>query len=114
MLLGDKIIVCRDCGTEFTFTAGEQTFYANRGLQNEPSRCSSCRTTRKFNRLFQDEEEPSGYVNYGTFASFGGRTPRQMHTATCAQCGQATEVPFRPRGDRPVYCSDCYSRIRGQ
>lgn len=107
----DKSLTCRDCHSEFTFTAGEQSFYASRGLQNEPTRCHACRSAHKFNRMF--EEESGDYVNYGTFASFGGRTPRQMHTATCAQCGQATEVPFRPRGDRPVYCSDCYGKIRG-
>ena len=107
-----KVLVCRDCGSEFTFTAGEQAFYASRGLQHEPSRCPSCRTARKTSRNFADQQDD--YVKYGTFASFGGRTPHQMHVATCAQCGQATEVPFLPRGDRPVYCSDCYDRIRSR
>ena len=41
---------------------------------------------------------------------FGG--PREMHPAVCAQCGIDTEVPFLPRGDRPVYCSDCFSAMR--
>ncbi len=39
---------------------------------------------------------------------FGG--PREMHKATCADCGQETEVPFKPSGDRPVYCRDCYQK----
>jgi len=106
----DKIITCRDCNQPFTFTAGEQEFYANKGLQNEPVRCPSCRSARKMNRTSEPDE---GYVRYGVFASFGGRTPRQMHPATCADCGMMTEVPFQPRGDRPVYCSACYTKIRG-
>ncbi len=107
----DKILVCRDCGTNFTFTAGEQEFYASKGLMNQPSRCPSCRTQRKLARSsYETEDEGLGYVRYGVFASFGGRTPRQMHPTVCAECGQATEVPFVPRGDRPVFCSTCYSK----
>lgn len=106
----DKSLTCRDCKQSFTFTAGEQEFYANKGLQNEPVRCPSCRSTRKSSRPSEPEE---GYVRYGVFASFGGRTPRQMHPATCAECGMMTEVPFQPRGDRPVYCSACYTKVRG-
>jgi CxxC-x17-CxxC domain-containing protein len=90
------------------FTAGEQTFYANRGLQNEPTRCLSCRNSRRTGGAPVDD----GYVHYGPFASFGGRNPRQMHPATCARCNQMTEVPFVPRGDRPVYCSECFSVMR--
>jgi CxxC-x17-CxxC domain-containing protein len=106
----DKTLVCRDCKQNFTFTAGEQEFYANKGLQNEPVRCPSCRSARKSTRTTEPDE---GYVRYGVFASFGGRTPRQMHPATCAECGMMTEVPFQPRGDRPVYCSACYTKVRG-
>jgi len=107
----DKSLVCRDCSGSFVFTAGEQEFYASKGLQNEPVRCPSCRTSRKNSRNTEEEE---GYVRYGAFASFGGRTPRQMHPATCAECGRMTEVPFVPRGDRPVYCSACYNKLRAQ
>ena len=106
----DKALVCRDCGTSFTFTAGEQAFYASRGLMNEPGRCPSGRSARKAGGAgapFGD-----GYVHYGPVASFSGRTPRQMHPAVCAECNQMTEVPFLPKGDRPVYCSDCFSNIR--
>ena len=49
---------------------------------------------------------------YGTYVSWGGRTPRQLNVATCAQCHQTTEVPFLPRGDRPVFCSSCYNAVR--
>ena len=106
----DKQLTCRDCSKPFVFTGGEQEFYASKGLQNEPVRCPPCRTARKNNRPTEPEE---GYVRYGVFASFGGRTPRQLHPATCAECGMMTEVPFQPRGDRPVYCSACYNKIRG-
>lgn len=112
----DRTLVCRDCGREFTFTAGEQEFYASKGLTNDPVRCQSCRASRKATSTRSsnsfDAPEDTGYVRYGTFASYGGRTPRQMHPASCAECGQMTEVPFVPRGDRPVYCSACYNKIR--
>ncbi len=104
----DKALICRECGTSFTFTAREQTFYASRGLSNEPGRCPACRSARKAGSTpFGD-----GYVHYGPFASFGGRTPRQMHPTVCANCDQMTEVPFLPKGDRPVYCSDCFTSMR--
>lgn len=104
----DRMLICRDCGSGFTFTAGEQDFFARRGLTNEPGRCPDCRNARKTNGSpFGDN-----YVHYGPFASFGGRTPRQMHPAVCASCNQMTEVPFLPRGGRPVYCSECFSATR--
>ena len=96
MSFQDKSLQCADCGQEFTFTAGEQEFYASRGLQNEPRRCPDCRRSRKAERRGD--------------SGFGSR--RQMFAAICAECGKDTEVPFEPREDRPVYCSDCYSRIR--
>ena len=43
----DKTLVCKECGKEFVFTAGEQEFYAERGFQNEPQRCKACRDARK-------------------------------------------------------------------
>jgi len=104
----DKILICRDCGSRFTFNAGEQEFFASRGLLNEPSRCANCRSARKLGHSpFND-----GYTHYGAAASFSGRTPRQMHPAVCAHCGQMTEVPFLPRGNRPVYCSDCFEKVK--
>jgi CxxC-x17-CxxC domain-containing protein len=93
MSYADKTLACRECGTNFVFTAGEQEFYASRGLQNEPSRCPECRAARRSSRR-----------------SAG---PREMHDAVCAQCGAATQVPFLPRGDKPIYCSDCFSKMRG-
>ena len=91
----DKTLTCNDCGQQFTFTASEQEFFAQKGF-SEPSRCPSCRAARKAAR--------EGGSSYG--GARGGE--RQMYTAVCAQCGKQTEVPFQPRGDRPVYCSDCF------
>lgn len=110
MAFQDRELACRDCGGGFVFTAGEQEFYASKGLQHDPVRCPSCRATRKMMRPEDRDETPS----YGVFASWGGRTPRQLHVAGCAQCGQLTEVPFVPRGDRPVYCSGCYNEVRAK
>jgi CxxC-x17-CxxC domain-containing protein len=97
MMLSDKTLTCVDCGYEFTFTAGEQEFFASKGYTNEPRRCPQCRGTRKSQQgVFRD--------SYGS--------AREMHPAVCAQCGKDTTVPFRPRGDKPVYCSDCFSSMR--
>lgn len=108
MSAADRILVCRECGREFTFSTGEQAFYANRGLLNPPARCPDCRTSRK-----AASPPDGGYVPYGPAASFGGRTPRQMHPAVCSTCGEFTEVPFAPHTDKPVYCSQCYEEISG-
>ncbi len=96
MSFQDKSLQCSDCGLEFTFTAGEQEFYASRGLQNEPKRCPECRRAKKAER----------------YGSGGSRAQRQMFPAVCAECGQDTEVPFEPREDRPVYCGDCYDKVK--
>ena len=98
MTYQDKAIQCSDCGANFSFTAGEQEFFASKGYTNEPKRCPSCREARKAER----------------FGSTGGadRPRRQMFPAVCAQCGKETEVPFQPREGRPVYCSDCYSKVK--
>ena len=46
----DKTLVCKDCGAEFVFTAGEQEFYAQKDFENEPQRCPACRKARKQQR----------------------------------------------------------------
>ena len=108
MAFQDRDLTCRDCGGSFVFTAGEQEFYATKGLEHDPVRCPNCRAQRKLMRPEDREVTPA----YGVYASWGGRTPRQLHVASCAQCAGMTEVPFRPRDDRPVYCSDCYGDLR--
>ncbi len=98
MALSDKNLTCRDCGAVFVFTVGEQEFFASRGLENEPGRCPACRGARR-------NQQGGAGGGYG-----GGQ--REMHPAVCAQCGVDTMVPFRPSGDKPVYCSDCFSSMR--
>lgn len=92
----DKVLTCRDCSQQFTFTAGEQEFYASKGLQNEPGRCPDCRAIRRGSR--------------------GGAptSSRQMFDVICSNCGTQTQVPFQPTSGRPVYCSDCFSRQPGR
>lgn len=89
----DRSLACVDCGVQFTFSAEDQEYYASRGFTNEPKRCPSCRQARKAER---------GQGGYGS-------SSRPMYPAVCAECGQQTEVPFEPRGDRPVYCRTCFA-----
>ena len=86
----EKVMVCKECGAEFVFTAGEQEFYADKGFQNEPTRCRACRSNRKTQR--------------------GGE--REMYDAVCAQCGASTKIPFIPKNDKPIYCNACYQARR--
>ena len=103
----DKNLTCVDCGAEFVFTADDQEFHASRGFTNEPKRCPDCRRARKATR-----GDSGGGGGYGGGGGGGGYSsgPRQMYPATCANCGRETEVPFQPRGDRPVYCRDCFQQ----
>lgn len=94
MALADKTLTCAECGKSFVFTIGEQEFYSSKGLQNEPKRCPDCRSNRKQAR------------------SGGSGKPRQMFQAICARCGTECEVPFEPRQERPVYCSNCYAATK--
>ncbi len=124
----DELLVCRDCEQSFVFTAGEQAFYAERGF-NKPTRCTSCRAQRRSERnaevlAVQESGGGGGYASAGGDfgGGYGGRGggergfggPRQLFPAVCAECGKETEVPFQPRGDRPVYCRDCFNRQRGR
>ena len=88
----DKTLTCKECGNEFTFTSGEQEFYAEKGFENEPQRCKNCRDARK--RALRQ----------------GGE--REIFTAQCASCGGEAKVPFKPREDRPVYCSECFAKMK--
>ncbi|TMC49367.1 MAG: zinc-binding protein [Chloroflexi bacterium] len=100
----DQTLKCRECGVDFIWTAGEQDFYASRGLSNAPSRCPSCRAARKATNGGGGGYGGGGYGGGGGYNS----RPREMHEVTCASCGGVARVPFLPRGDRPVYCSDCF------
>lgn len=100
-MYNDETLTCTDCRATFTFTTGEQEFYAQKGFSNKPSRCPDCRGARK----------ASGRSG-SSFGGGGGRSDREMHSATCAQCGKEALVPFAPSGDKPVYCRDCFASRR--
>ncbi|MCG1026006.1 MAG: zinc-binding protein [Dehalobacter sp. 4CP] len=89
----DKVLTCKDCGNEFSFSVSEQEFYAEKGFTNEPGRCPECRSARKAQGRSNNQY---------------GRPQREMFPAVCATCGKETQVPFQPSGDKPVYCRDCY------
>ncbi|MGD8400007.1 MAG: zinc-ribbon domain containing protein [Bacillota bacterium] len=91
----DKQLVCKECGKEFTFTAGEQEFFASKGFTNEPGRCPECRAARKQ----QNGARPG---------------ERQMYPVICANCGKEAMVPFKPSGDKPVYCRECFQAMRNR
>jgi len=120
--MSDRTLTCRDCGQDFIWTAGEQEFFVQRGLTNEPRRCPDCRRARKAQG---GGGGGGGYASGGGGYSSGGgggygggggggydRPQRQMYPATCSECGKETQVPFQPRGDKPVYCSDCFASRR--
>ena len=66
----DEKLVCEDCGKEFIFTAGEQEFYAEKGLVNKPKRCPECRSVRRKNN----------------------RKRRKMYDAVCSKCGAQNQI----------------------
>ena len=106
MFTTDKALACVDCRQEFVFTASEQQFYADRQF-SEPRRCASCRAIRKSERSGTSSSD-----SYGGYADRGDRGPREMFSATCSSCGKEAQVPFRPNGSKPVYCSECFSTQR--
>jgi CxxC-x17-CxxC domain-containing protein len=87
----DRTLKCRDCSGDFIWTAGEQAFFREKGLQNIPVRCPDCRAARKVEM---------------------GVKPPVQHQVICAECGAHTTVPFVPRQGRPVYCGPCFSQTR--
>jgi CxxC-x17-CxxC domain-containing protein len=104
----DRTLTCVDCRQEFAFTASEQQFYADRQF-SEPRRCASCRAIRKASR----GDSGTGSYSGGGYESRGyDRGSREMFSATCASCGREAQVPFRPNGMKPVYCSECFTAQR--
>lgn len=89
--MADKELTCIDCGNGFMFTDQEQEEFRKKGFQNEPKRCPDCRR--------QKRGSPNGGFRPG---------PRELHTITCSKCGKNSQVPFKPRQDRPVYCDECF------
>ena len=106
----DQTLACVDCGTNFVFTASEQEFFSQKGF-SAPRRCKPCRVAAKAAKGGGDSYG-GGRSSYGGGGSSYGapRAPRELHNATCANCGVQTQVPFKPSGERPVYCRDCFRR----
>lgn len=86
----DQTLVCKDCGKQFVWTAGEQEFYQQKGFDNPPIRCGECRSKRKTERM----------------------SSRQMTKIVCSKCGKEDEVPFVPRKGTGVLCRTCFSQQR--
>jgi CxxC-x17-CxxC domain-containing protein len=122
---------CADCGVAYAVTAVERGYYRERGLP-APARCPDCRAAR---RAARNADFLAAYAGVGAVEAralhggYGGTSPsgngrpgrrggalgpRVLHRATCAACGVSTEVPFAPRGDRPVYCGACFNARRGR
>jgi CxxC-x17-CxxC domain-containing protein len=107
----DKTLACQDCNQEFVFSSSEQQFYADRQF-SEPRRCPSCRAARKAQRGdFGGGASHSGGAGGGAGRGYSSG-PREMFSATCSSCGREAQVPFRPSGTKPVYCSDCFTTRR--
>jgi len=87
----DMPMQCVECGADFVHSARDQEFYQEKGYQNLPKRCPDCRRARK-------QRAASG--------------PREMHEATCSDCGKVARVPFPPTQGKPVYCDECFQRHR--
>jgi CxxC-x17-CxxC domain-containing protein len=132
----DKQLACVDCGATFTFTAQEQTFYAEKGLTNEPKRCPNCRKARRNRQASKPRGggrrgggggdrrayAPAAGARREPGAAGGGggprrpmrergSSPRPGFAVTCSRCGAETTVPFKPAPGRPVYCRDCYRSL---
>lgn len=101
MYFHDKVLQCKDCEQDFFFTAGEQDFYAQKGLVNEPRRCPDCRNKRKQRAMEEGRAEAEAAAAL-----------RQFTTITCADCGKQTTVPFQPKLSRPLYCRECYVKFK--
>ncbi|HEX8149949.1 MAG TPA: zinc-ribbon domain containing protein [Pyrinomonadaceae bacterium] len=92
----DRSILCVDCGQDFTWTAGEQLFFHDKGLRNEPKRCKPCK---------QAKNERLAAI---AAAQATGVRQRIEVSVLCAQCGEQTTVPFYPSQGRPVFCRSCF------
>ena len=85
----DRTLKCVDCGADFIFTSGEQSFFHEKNFKNEPKRCRLCKQKR----------QGAGSL---------GRGGRVETSTNCSHCGRETTVPFRPTQGRPVFCRECF------
>jgi CxxC-x17-CxxC domain-containing protein len=134
--LADRSLTCAECGAPFDFSVAEQIFYAERDIQ-QPAYCRTCRAHKRAARNAEliaaydaikdtaDWHEAGAVVSYGGHrerdragggrrARLNGNGPKVTYRATCARCGRTTDVPFQPRGDRPVFCRSCFNQRRSR
>ena len=106
----DRTLNCVDCGVEFIHSAADQEYYQQKGFVSDPKRCSGCRASRRASREggydARDIGGPRGYERGDD------RPNREYFAVICSSCGGQAQVPFKPRMDRPVYCSDCFRTVR--
>lgn len=106
----DRTLNCVDCGVEFIHSAADQEYYAQKGFSSDPKRCTSCRASRRAARDGgYDVREIGGPRGY---ERGDDRPDREYFAVICSSCGNQAQVPFKPRMDRPVYCSDCFRTVR--
>jgi CxxC-x17-CxxC domain-containing protein len=131
-----QTLVCADCEKSFVYSIEEQAFCAERGFR-QPVCCPECRARRRAERnaeAIKAHEAATGAQSWQEgFGNFGGavavsnpprrltklrgpreRGPRFVYPAVCTACGRDTEVPFPPRGGRPVFCRECFDARRGR
>ena len=108
MTFTDRTLTCVDCSQEFIHSADDQKYYSEKGFSSEPKRCVSCRASRRAARDGGgfDAHDMGGPRGYESGAG------REFFAVLCSECGNQAQVPFRPRMDRPVYCSDCFRKVR--
>jgi len=94
-LTTSEALPCTECGTEYVLGAGDLFTDGTQSVYERAGRCRACRTMRRTQR---------GVAVHVRV--------REFYTVTCSGCGEPTGIPFQPRGDKPVYCSDCRSRKR--
>ena len=106
----DRTLTCVDCGVEFIHSAADQEYYVQKGFASDPKRCTSCRASRRASREagydVRDIGGPRGYERGDD------RVAREYFAVICSSCGNQAQVPFKPRMDRPVYCSDCFRQVK--
>lgn len=119
--IGQQERTCVRCGSSFGYANAEAAFRAEHRLST-PLMCPECRARDRAGRnteivaLYEKAET-------GTYSAASPAAPRaggrgqvrgQFYATKCDACGAETRVPFVPRGDRPVYCRDCYNARKGR
>ena len=85
----NNLLTCITCGSQFDMDISEMEMYKSKAYDNPPKRCRMCRGSQKA-------------------IMSAGKQEKVMYTAVCDQCGQETQLPFKPKGAKPVYCRACF------